>query len=153
VGFLLRGAVMSGSLVVLLVEDDFDVRNVIVEALEMHGMTAVAAASGRQALRRDRARGAAMRAPIALCAAAMLLLSACAAQQGASQALSGSSEPPASAQQQAAITGGVLVGPGAGGMAAAEAFARQICESYRRSASLGGADVANGTTRLAYSCQ
>jgi CheY-like chemotaxis protein len=47
----LVGAHMRAAPVVLVVEDDSDVRRVIVEALENDGMTVIDAASGQEALR------------------------------------------------------------------------------------------------------
>jgi hypothetical protein len=71
---------------------------------------------------------------------------------GADDAFSGSSAPAASHRPRS-IVGGVLIGPGAGGIAAAEELARGNCERYHLNAEVGGAVTVDGSVRLTYTCQ
>jgi hypothetical protein len=71
---------------------------------------------------------------------------------GPDEAFSGSSAPGAS-REPGKIVGGVLIGPGAGGVAEAEDLARRNCEQYQRRAEVGGAVTVNGSVRLTYTCQ
>jgi hypothetical protein len=70
---------------------------------------------------------------------------------GADDAFSGSSAPAASHRPR--IVGGVLIGPGGGGIAAAEELARGNCERYHLNAEVGGALTVDGSVRLTYTCQ
>jgi hypothetical protein len=86
---------------------------------------------------------------------ALLILCRCAflgsTTSGADEGFSGSSAPRAS--REPASVRGVFIGPGGGGVTAAEDLARRNCEQYDLRAEVGGAATVNGAVRLRYTCQ
>jgi hypothetical protein len=71
---------------------------------------------------------------------------------GTDEAFSGSSTP-RSQREPGRVVGGVFIGPGGGGVTAAEDLARRNCEQYHLKPEVAGTATVNGALRLTYACQ